>query len=151
MLLTINKDDGKEFEGSLNEFMTEEGTHVRKVSRYDHAGNGRIESVNCAILDAARTIYAVKYAALVSNHIMLHGKHKCPAVLMGKLQISPHKFLRFGSQVHFHVPKDLQRGKIGLHALPGIFLGLTEDGFSYMIQIMESVMDWKGMIMIAQD
>jgi hypothetical protein len=69
MLLTINKNDGKEVEGSLNEFLTEEGTHVRKVSRYDDAGNGRIESANCAMLDAVRTMYVVNCAVLVSNQL----------------------------------------------------------------------------------
>ena len=145
MLLTINKDGGREFQGALNDFLQEEGVESRIIPRYDHSGNGRIESVNRAISDAARTMlidsmhplaywsYAVRYAALISNHVLLHRKEEVPAVLMGKCKIKFRKFLRFGGQVLFHLPKELQRGKFEPHAIPGIFMGLTDDGFSYLI------------------
>ena len=52
---------------------------------------------------------------------------------MGKIKIDPGKFMRFGCEVLFHLPKELQRGKFGTHSIPAIYMGLSSDGFSSMI------------------
>ena len=145
LLVSTLRDGGSEFQGELEDFLQTEGVKIRTIPRYDHSGNGRIEAINRAISDAARVMlidsmlplsywpYAVTYAALISNHILLHGKDKVPAVLMGKLQLKEDKFMRFGCRVLFHLAKELQRGKFEPHSLPGIFLGLSDDGFNYLI------------------
>ena len=70
---------------------------------------------------------------MISNHVLLHGKALVPATLMGKIKIDPRKFMRFGCEVLFHLPKELQRGKFGPHSIPGIYMGLSNDGFSSLI------------------
>jgi len=144
MLISLQRDGETEFSGNVSQFLADEGVHERVTPRYDHNANGHIEAVNRRISDSARSIlldsnlplsywpFAVAYSTLLSNHVYTHGHADglTPAERLGHVKIPLAKFQRFGSKAEVHIPKELQRGKFSPRSEPGIFLGLTPDGFS---------------------
>lgn len=148
-ILRLQTDGGSEF-SKLENFIATEGISHRVTPRYEHNANGPVESANRRITEKACSLmldsqlpaafwpYAVRYAAMIYNHLELHNRSTAtPASLLYGKSLDQRKFHRFGAKCEVFIPNELRQHKFSPHSATGVFLGLDHDGYAMEVYVLD--------------
>jgi len=142
----IKSDNGTEFKSNLLKQICEENGIIQLFSTpYTPQQNGRIERLNRVLIETATSLLkdaklskrfwedAISTASYIYNRFPHKGiNNKIPYEVLYKKPINYNNMKVFGCRVVFIIPKQF-RQKFENHALPGIFLGYTNNSNAFKV------------------